>query len=82
MLIHLRAKRLLLTLAGVAVAAVTLPGASSAIAATVTPDPFYEYTDSTPLANYAPGTILKTRTITYRIVGLATPLKATQLLYR
>ena len=82
MLIHLRPKRLLLTLAGVAVAAVTLPGASSAIAATVTPDPFYEYTDSTPLANYAPGTILKTRTITYRIVGLATPLKATQLLYR
>ena len=80
--IHSQAKRLLRTLTGVAVAAVTLPGASSAIAATATPDPFYEYTDSTPLSSYAPGTVLKTRTITYRILGLATPLKATQLLYR
>ena len=65
--IHSQAKRLLRTLTGVAVAAVTLPGASSAIAATATPDPFYEYTDSTPLSSYAPGTVLKTRTITWVI---------------
>ena len=45
-------------------------------------DAFYQYTGSTPLSSIAPGTALKTRTVPYHILGLATPLKATQLLYR
>jgi hypothetical protein len=45
-------------------------------------DPFYQYTGSTPLADIAPGTVLKTRTVPYHVVGFALPLKTTQLLYR
>ncbi len=80
--IHSQAKRLLRTLTGVAVAAVTLPGASTAIAATATPDPFYRYTDKHAAVQLLARHRSQTRTITYRILGLATPLKATQLLYR
>ncbi len=47
-----------------------------------TPDPFYQYTDSTPLADIAPGTVLKTRTISYYAAGIKTRIKATQILYR
>jgi hypothetical protein len=50
--------------------------------ATTTPDPFYQYTDSTPLANIAPGTVLKTRTIPYYIAGIKTSMTATQVVYR
>ncbi|MGB0889519.1 MAG: lipase family protein, partial [Solirubrobacterales bacterium] len=56
-------------------------GSTSASAASAN-DAFYQYTGATPLASYAPGTVLKTRKVPYHIVGLATPLKATQLLYR
>ncbi|MCW2799202.1 MAG: secretory lipase family protein [Aeromicrobium sp.] len=49
---------------------------------TPTTDPFYRYTAGKTLASIKPGTVLKTRTISYHIVGLALPLKATQLLYR
>ncbi len=45
-------------------------------------DPFYRYTGPPPLASVAPGTVLKTRSIGYHIVGVPTPLKTTQLLYR
>jgi hypothetical protein len=46
-------------------------------------DPFYKYTDSKPLADILPGTVLKTRSFAYRIFGtIPTLLKATQLLYR
>ena len=45
-------------------------------------DAFYKYTGSTPLASIAPGTPLKTRNIPYHILGFATPLRATQILYR
>lgn len=45
-------------------------------------DPFYSYTASTPLRDIKPGTVLKTRSLPYHILGLALPLKATQLLYR
>ncbi|MBJ7354086.1 MAG: hypothetical protein JHC98_04610 [Thermoleophilaceae bacterium] len=61
------------------VAALMLPSMASAASAN---DAFYKYTGSTPLANYAPGTPLKTRNIPYHILGLATPLRATQILYR
>src|SRR5271157_3315438 len=45
-------------------------------------DPFYSYTGSTPLANIAPGTVLKTRSFRYHIFGFPTLLETTQLLYR
>lgn len=45
-------------------------------------DPFYAYGGSTPLAEIAPGTVLKTRTLSYHVVGLPLPVKAVQLLYR
>lgn len=68
---------LLLSAAQVAVTALMLP--SMANAAT---DPFFEYTDSTPLAEIAPGTILKSRTISVYIAGIKTTMQATQLVYR
>ena len=45
-------------------------------------DPFYSYTGPPPLTSIKPGTVLKTRSIAYRIFGVPTPLKTTQLLYR
>jgi hypothetical protein len=45
-------------------------------------DPFYTYTGSTPLEQISPGTVLRTRTLPYHVIGLALPLTATQLLYR
>ncbi len=45
-------------------------------------DPFYAYTGSKPLSEIAPGTVLKTRTLSYHVLGLPTPVPAIQLLYR
>jgi hypothetical protein len=45
-------------------------------------DPFYTYSGSTPLDRLPPGTVLATRSVPYHILGLPTPLKTTQLLYR
>ena len=45
-------------------------------------DPFYTYSGSKPLEEHEPGTVLATRSVPYHIVGLPTPLKTTQLLYR
>ncbi|WP_344440364.1 lipase family protein, partial [Kitasatospora nipponensis] len=45
-------------------------------------DPFYTYGGSTPLASFAPGTVLRTRTLPYHLLGLPTPVQAIQLLYR
>lgn len=58
--------------------ALVAPGARAATA----PDPFYAYTGSTPLAQMAPGTVLKTRTTSLHILGIPLPVKAVQLLYR
>ena len=68
---------LLLSAAQVAVTALMLPSMASAAT-----DPFFEYTDSTPLAEIAPGTILKSRTISVYIAGIKTTMQATQLVYR
>jgi hypothetical protein len=43
---------------------------------------FYTYTGSTPLAQIKPGTVLKTRTLSYHVVGIALPVRVVQLLYR
>ncbi|MGC3944536.1 MAG: lipase family protein [Chryseolinea sp.] len=67
-------------LASAAVAALAVPCVASA--ATTTPDPFYQYTGSTPLASIAPGTVLKSRTIQVYIAGFSTSAKATQIVYR
>src|SRR4051812_8915512 len=46
-------------------------------------DPFYTYDGATPLANLAPGTVLKTRSVTVGVPGSgAGAVPATQLLYR
>lgn len=71
----------LLTVAQAALAALAVPGISNA-ATTATPDPFYQYTDSTPLSSIAPGAVLKTRTISLYILGIKTSMKAMQLVYR
>lgn len=63
-------------------AAAALAACASAQAQTATPDPFYQYTGSTPLADIAPGTVLKTRTISYYVAGIKTRIQATQLVYR
>ncbi len=45
-------------------------------------DPFYAYTDSTPLEDVAPGTVLKTRTVPYHLAGVKSRIQAVQILYR
>lgn len=45
-------------------------------------DPFYTYSGSTPLDRLPRGAVLATRSVPYHILGLPTPLKTTQLLYR
>ncbi len=76
---RLSVRHLMLVCLAAVIAALMAPSASSAASAS---DGFYQYTGSTPLSSMAPGTVVKTRTVPYHIAGLATPLKATQLLYR
>ncbi|MDF8266055.1 lipase family protein [Luteipulveratus flavus] len=45
-------------------------------------DPFYTYDGDRPLSSYAPGEVLDTRTSTYHVAGIPTPVTAVQLLYR
>src|SRR6185437_4147799 len=65
-------------------AATLMMAAPMAQAAPPTPeeDPFYQYTGAKPLSEIAPGTVLKTRTLSYHVVGLPTLVPAIQLLYR
>jgi hypothetical protein len=67
-----------------AVIALALALAPSAAAAATPPsqDPFYTYGGATPLAQLAPGTVLKTRTLAYHVAGVPLPVRAVQLLYR
>jgi hypothetical protein len=76
-----RSARLTVGLALLLWAALAAPGAGAAVA-TPEQDPFYAYEGSTPLANIAPGTVLKTRTFAYHVAGIPLPVKAVQLLYR
>ncbi|MDO7868773.1 lipase family protein [Nocardioides jiangxiensis] len=62
-----------------AMAAVLGPGAATAASA---PDAFYTYTGSKPLADYAPGAILKTRTLAYSLAGLSLPVRVKQIVFR
>ena len=69
---------------GSAVLVVALLGCGAAVAAPPAPgqDPFYRYDGGTPLAQLAPGTVLKTRTTSLHVVGIPLPVRAVQLLYR
>lgn len=78
-------------LATAAVTALTIGTAPATMAAAPTAgeranatasDPFYRYDGSKPLSSYAPGDVLKKRTLDYHVVGIPTPVKAIQLLYR
>ncbi|MCX4632496.1 lipase family protein [Streptomyces sp. NBC_01443] len=62
-------------------AATAAPSAPAA-ATTTSSDPFYAYGGSEPLSAFAPGTVLNTRELQYHVLGISTPLKAVQLLYR
>jgi Secretory lipase len=62
--------------------AATLMPAARAAVPTPEEDPFYTYTGKTPLAKIAPGKVLKARTLTWHVAGLALPVAVVQLLYR
>ncbi|MFE9410560.1 lipase family protein [Streptomyces sp. NPDC006704] len=70
--------------AATAAAAPASPSAPSAAAkaAGASSDAFYAYDGSEPLSSFAPGTVLKTRTLQYHVLGIPTPVKAVQLLFR
>jgi len=73
------------TAAAMAITAAPLATATAARAATpgaATADSFYSYDGSAPLSSFAPGTVLRTRTLQYHVEGISTPLTAIQLLYR
>jgi len=69
-------------MAATAMAATAGPAAAATPSAAAVSDPFYTYDGSVSLASLAPGTVLKTRTLQYHLLGLPTPVKAIQLLYR
>jgi hypothetical protein len=64
----------------IACAALLAPSASAAIPPGQ--DPFYKYEGTTPLANIAPGTVLKERVEAYHVSGIQQLVTAVQLLYR
>ncbi|MFJ9690594.1 lipase family protein [Kitasatospora sp. NPDC101183] len=68
--------------AALAAAATVVTAGPAAASTAAASDPFYSYDGGTPLALLAPGTVLKTRTLPYHVLGLPTPVTAIQLLYR
>jgi len=64
----------------VASAAIAAPSAQAALAPEQ--DPFYKYEGQPRLNRIAPGTVLKTRTVPFHVVGIPEPITAVQLLYR
>lgn len=59
---------------------VAAPGAQAI--PTPAQDPFYAYQGATPLASIPPGTVLKSRTLSYHVAGIPLPVRTIQLLYR
>ncbi len=66
---------------GLAVLAAFMAPAARAVP-TPSEDPFYRYDGSKPLTSIPPGTVLKTRTLSYHVAGVPLPVSAVQLLYR
>jgi hypothetical protein len=75
-------RRMMTALLLVAAAMILAAPVASAAPPTPEEDPFYTYTGTKPLAEIAPGTVLKTRTESYHVVGIPLPVQAIQLLYR
>ncbi|HVV90616.1 MAG TPA: lipase family protein, partial [Solirubrobacterales bacterium] len=75
-------RRATFVLSLLAAALVLLAPVARAAPPTPEEDPFYDYSGATPLAQVAPGTVLKTRTLSYHVAGIPLPVKAVQLLYR
>jgi hypothetical protein len=75
-------RRMTTALLLLAVALIVAAPVAQAAPPTPEEDPFYQYSGSTPLAQVAPGTVLKTRTLSYHVVGVPLPVQAVQLLYR
>jgi Secretory lipase len=61
---------------------VTASGSAAAAALPPSQDPFYAYSGATPLGEIQAGTVLKTRTVPYHVLGVPTPVSVVQLLYR
>ena len=76
------AAALSITLVATTLIGTVLTAAPAGAATPPARDPFYRYAGKTPLAKIAPGTVLKSRTLPYHIVGVPLGLTATQLLYR
>ncbi|MBS2552705.1 triacylglycerol lipase [Catenulispora sp. NL8] len=76
------ARRIAATTAVVALAAAGISTAAATTSSAATTDSFYSYSGSAPLSSYAPGTVLKSRTLQYHVVGIPTPVTAIQLLFR
>lgn len=55
---------------------------SPAQAAETSPDPFFTYSGARPLVDFAPGAVLKKRTLPYSVAGLDTPLEVVQIVFR
>lgn len=72
----------LLSIAAAMLAAIACSPAAASAAGPPHLDPFYQYEGSRPLAEITPGTVLKTRTLSYHVLGIKTPLKTIQLLHR
>ena len=70
-----------LSVALFAMGTLVVPTAQAAVP-TPAQDPFYSYQGSTPLKSVAPGTVLKTRTLSYHVLGVPLPVSVVQLLYR
>ena len=71
---------------GALTAAAPMASAPAAKAATTpvlpSQDPFYTYDGATPLAQIAPGTVLKERAASLQLQGLTVPVTTEQVLYR
>ena len=86
------AAALVIACAALAVSAATSHASVNAgVSCTVAPPPstgpaatdaFYQYMGSPSLCAIAPGTVLKTRTISWHVVSIALPVTVVQLLYR
>ena len=75
-------RRLIPALILAALALAALARVAAAAPPTPETDPFYKYSGPKPLAQIAPGTVLKTRTFSYHPINVTPAAKAIQLLYR
>ena len=75
-------RRAVATAAVVALAAAGISAAGTATSSAAASDSFYSYSGSAPLASFAPGTVLDTRTLQYHVIGIPTPVSVIQILFR